>query len=142
MLSAAFIVGVPLFAEAFGYAGYPQAYGGAPHVFAPYTYVNNYPYGNAGTYQYPMQASSYSYTYPSYMYSYPQYQTGYSQSGYYQPNYQPVSYSPNYGYGGYPAYASSYMSGDEYCYSGYGCYPFYVADPHQWVYDYWTGTWY
>jgi len=94
MLSAAFIVGVPLFAEAFGYAGYPQAYGGAPHVFAPYTYVNNYPYGNAGTYQYPMQASSYSYTYPSYMYS------------------------------------------------GYGCYPFYVADPHQWVYDYWTGTWY
>jgi hypothetical protein len=30
----------------------------------------------------------------------------------------------------------------DYCYSGYGCYPLQVDDPHQWVYDAWTGTWY
>ena len=110
---------------------------GTQHTFAPYTYVNvdPYTYTNVGTYQYPAQ----TYTYPnqqSYNYSYPQYQ-GYRQGSYNQPNYR-----QSYGYSSYPSYTPYYMSGDEYCYSGYGCYPFYVEDPHQWVYDSWTGTWY
>jgi len=102
---------------------------GIQHVFAPYTYVNVSPYTNVdlpgqGSYQYPTQ----TYTYPNqqaYNYSYPQYQSGYSQPTYYQSNYQP-SYYQDYGNGNHPVYASSYMSGHEYCYSGYGCYPFYV----------------
>ena len=111
---------------------------GTQHTFAPYTYVNvdPYTYTNVGTYQYPAQ----TYTYPnqqSYNYSYPQYQTSYSQGSYNQPNDR-----QSYGYSSYPSYTPYYMSGDEYCYSGYGCYPFYVEDPHQWVYDSWTGTWY
>ena len=158
-------LGAPVVSNALSYVSYPQSsfyyydpyvyespqaswcgsyYGscqiGTQHTFAPYTYVNidPYTYTNVGTYQYPAQ----TYTYPNQQssnYSYPQYQ-GYSQPNY-QSNYQP-SYSQDYGYSSYPSYTPYYMSGGEYCYSGYGCYPLYVEDPHQWVYDQWTGTGY
>lgn len=90
------------------------------HNFMPYTYVNTMPYVNVNAASYA-SASSYSY-YPTY--SYPQYSQQKS------------------GYQSAPTYVSEYRSNGEYCYSGYGCYPKPVKDPHQWVYDKWTGTWY
>ena len=86
-----------------------------------------------GGYYYDVYPGAYTYE-DTYWYSYPQY-----QSDYYGDHYWP---SPSYGYESYPSYTPYYMSGGEYCYSGYGCYPFYVEDPHQWIYDRWTGTWY
>ncbi len=117
-------------------SGYTQ------HNFSPYTYINTSPYVNVSApYSYPG-----SYSYPSYSYSYPMYSSPYAQ-GYGGTQYSYPSYSYSYPTYMYPTYYydygyNSYNSYDGYCYSGYGCYPMYVADPHQWLYDPWTGSWY
>ena len=96
------------------------------HIFSPYTSVNAH---------YPI---SYQMQYPT------QYQQPYQMN--YHPTYSYPTYSQDYSYPSYSynsnSYSYSYGSEDQYCYSGYGCYPFPVDDPHQWVYDSWTGTWY
>lgn len=117
-----------------------------------------YPYSPYDTYYYEDYSSG-GYGYESYSY-YP----AYSASYYYVPNYyyypqisyyQPASYYPaypnpstSYGYGGVNPYNYSIPTGDtdalgnELCYwEDYGrssC----DFNPHQWIYDPWTGTWY
>ena len=147
---------LPAAASAYGSYGWymPQmswcgsyyAYGGCPaytsYNYSPYMYANSY--ASAGAYTDAGRSSAYAYAradsyapsyYPYYMTyqsSYPQYQMNYQQpyyqqyqtQNYYQPSHQGNSYQ------------------DQYCYSGYGCYPMHVSDPHQWNYDPWTGTWY
>lgn len=118
----------------------------AYHNFSPYTNINTSPYVNVSAPQYTYP-TSYSYSYPSYSYSYP----SYSYPSYTYPSYSYNSYDyydywysyPQYQSYSYPTYTYDYgYNSYDYCYSGYGCYPNYVADPHQWIYDSWTGTWY
>ena len=144
-------LGAPLGAAAYGYS-VPNYYGwvGTQHAFSPYTYVNVGPYINTSPYAsaaaaaYPMQTSSYMYSNQQmYGYSYPQYQNSYPSNYYQSEYYQPTYQSSYYDYSMNRPYTPRYQSptGD-YCYAGYGCYPLYVEDPHQWIYDSWTGTWY
>jgi len=94
----------------------------------------------------PAQPPSYyppqkSYNYNSYTmpqtYSYPQY------AQYNYPQYSSYSYQPPYG-GGYPqATGGKDLWGNQLCnwgsdYRGYPC----DRDPHQWIYDPYTGTYY
>ncbi len=93
-------------------------------------------------YYLPAQTVYPVYYYPEYYYYYPQQYYYYPQTYYYQPpaySYgysQPVSY-----YGGSPT-GDADAFGHDLCYfADYGrsrC----DSDPHQWVYDAWTGTWY
>ena len=149
---------------AFGPTQYPQ------YQQAYYTYQPGYQYGGQ-TYpaqvSYPSQYQNQfarlngkfnNYTYiapqtmqnastPSYAnYSYPQYQpyNSYPQNyGYAQPQYSSYSY-PSYGYGGYPQpTGETDLLGHQLCnwasdYQGYPC----DQDPHQWIHDPYTDTWY
>lgn len=78
--------------------------------------------------------------------------SGYGYYGYYDYYYYPMTYYPvyydwdygwNYWDAGYAGYGwDTGYANDQYCYAGYGCYPFAVDDPHQWIQDSWTGEWY
>ncbi len=143
--SIAFAVPQMAFAQYYySYPHYPQSINYSGHVFAPNTYVNTSPYVNVDALQYTYQ-SSYAYSYPSYAYSYPSYSYSYPSYNYSYPTYQNNYYDTySYNYSGGNSYGSNYWWDDPnyYCYSGYGCYPMPVDDPHQWIYDHWTGNWY
>lgn len=139
------LLGVPSLALAqyyYPYSGLPVNY--AYHNFSPTTYINTSPYVsvNAPQYTYPSSNSySYPYSYQNYDYAYPSY--SYSYPTYYEYWYPYETYQ-HYEY--YPTYTHSYEYWWEdpydYCYSGYGCYPMPVDDPHQWLYDPWSMSWY
>jgi hypothetical protein len=127
--------------------------GGYPGYNSPVIYSVQPTYQQSYGYQYPQQYNYYT----------PQYQQ-YGQQYYYQPQYQQQSQSQQQ-YQQYqssyyapqqyvvnsnnPPYTGSYPTGDrdpignQLCYyPSYGARYSCDSDPHQWVYDYWTGTWY
>ena len=139
----------------------------APAAHAQYYDYNNYNYGYP--YDYSGYNSGYSYSYPS---QYGGYGSGYGTNPYassqqyypYSSTYQNADSYPRYAYSS-PAYDPSYASfsgyytnypysygqytgnsnlfGTPLCnwgggYNGYAC----DRDPHQWVYDPYTSTWY
>ena len=134
VLGALMLVSLPMLSHAqtwYGYDPYAASYGG-------YWYEESYSYGYGGYDQ-------------SYYNSY--YYDPYVQPVYYQPvSYYPSTYyypQPSYYYGGGVNPNSYYVPtgdtdalGNELCYwEDYGrssC----DFNPHQWVYDSWTGTWY
>lgn len=91
--------------------------------------------GPGGSSAYKTYSPSYTYTAP---YNQPQY--GYNSYSY-QPHYLPVQAG---GYGGYPQpTGNTDFFGKQLCnwgsdYQGYPC----DQDPHQWIYDPYTGNWY
>lgn len=140
---ASIVFALPTIALAQYYYPYAMPVNYGYHNFSPVTYINTSPYVSVNAPQYA--SASYAYSYPSYNYSYPSYQYSYPTYSYSYPSYQNYwydSYSYNYSSGNSYSYDYWWNDPNDYCYSGYGCYPMQVDDPHQWIYDSWGGSWY
>ena len=126
---------LPIVVLVIGFMCAPVAAGAwySPTVYQPQYYPVQYTYAPA--YSYSANQPGY-YTYPS--------QQPYTYSYNYYPSYVQNSYDvypPTY-YGGYPTGDAVPWLGGQMCYyPNYGRSPC-NFDPHQYIYDPWTGTWY
>ncbi len=160
-----FFFGTPTYSSQPKQELYVRSFGpGSPSPAYTYTQTPTYPtynqpsqYQNYGYQNYGYQNYSYGQNYNNYYTQPVNYaQTSYAPynyAPYYDYGYQNYSYTPSYnsGYNSNPSYGYTYSNqvpgtdlwGNDLCYwgEGYNNLPC-DRDPHQWVYDAYSGSWY